>query len=300
LLSALLPLSAGALWGAIGLFVRRLNAFGIAEMDVVALRVLTAAILFVPMAWLHNRSSLRIHFRDVWCFAGLGIGSIVFFNYCYFTTMSRASLSVAATLLYSAPAMVLVLSALLFHEKLSVRKCMACLLAFLGCALASGWLGADRHLPLPTFLTGLGSGFGFALFSLFGRCALNRGYRSATLTAYTFVFASLGTLPFLHPEEVVRVFRLHPDALAWGIGLGVVSTLLPYWLYAAGLRRMDNGKASLLGAVEPVVATLIGLAVFHEPLTRHTLAGILLVLGSLLVLSLPCSRQPLPSASGAP
>ncbi len=288
----LFPLAAGALWGCIGLFVRHLQAAGIQNMDVVSIRVGTATLLFWPLVFLRHPAWMRIRLRDGWCFAGMGIGSIVFFNFCYFTTMQRASLSTAAILLYSAPAMVVLLSAVWFKEKLTARKTIACLMAFLGCVWATGGMTATGPFASPgTLLTGLGAGLGFAFYSLFGRCAVNRGYNSTTITAYAFLFALLGTLPFLHPAEIGQAIRLHPSVLLWSLGLGTVGTLLPYWLYAAGLRRMDNGTASILGSVEPVVAALMGMIVFHEPFTLANGAGILLVLGSVLLLGFSSSRN---------
>ena len=41
----------------------------------------------------------------------------------------------------------------------------------------------------------------------------------------------------------------------------VVSTVLPYLLYTAGLARIDSGKAAILASVEPVVAALVGVQV---------------------------------------
>ena len=61
---------------------------------------------------------------------------------------------------------------------------------------------------------------------------------------------------------------------------------LPYFLYTYGLTGLETGKASILASVEPVVATLIGILVFHETLTPVALAGILLVLAAVVLLNL--------------
>ena len=284
----LLPLGAGVSWGLIGPFVRHLGDAGLTGMAIIAVRSAVVALVLFPALALRRPADLRIRLRDLWIFLGTGIGSIVFFNWCYFTTIRTASLSVACTLMYGAPAFVLLMSALFFRERLTLRKAAVCLLAFLGCALVSGWLspgGTTARITPAALLTGLGSAFGYALYSIFGRCAAARGYRTATLTAWTFLFATLGTLPFLDLSALASIYRVTPSLWLWTLALGLLITLLPYLLYSAALRRMETGRASLLSSIEPVVATLVGLLFYGEPLPLPIALGILFVLFALSLLS---------------
>ena len=106
-------LTAGAMWGSMGLFVRVLGNIGCSSFEIVFLRsIVTAICLFLVLA-VRDRSLFYVRLRDLWCFLGTGLLSIVFFNLCYFTTIRLTSLAVAAVLLYTAPAIVIVLSA--FH-----------------------------------------------------------------------------------------------------------------------------------------------------------------------------------------
>lgn len=303
---ALLPLAAGTLWGMIGLFVRQLYSAGLDGMDVIAIRSAFAALIFWPALLLRGGKRWRIRGKDLWIFAGLGLASIVFFNWCYFTTMRRASLSVAATLLYAAPAMVLVMSALCFRERLTKRKIWVCALTFLGCALSSGWLGGSGagKVPLAALATGLGSAFGFALYSIFGRYATDRGYRSDAITAWTFLIAAAGALAFCRPQALVTAFSGNASLWGWSLALGVGVTWLPYLLYASALRRMGTGHSALWASIEPVVASLTGLLAFGEHLTWSIGAGILLILFALSLLvgsntdktpPRPNTKRPVPS-----
>ncbi len=87
-----------------------------------------------------DRKLFVIRLKDLWCFLGTGICSIVFFNFCYFKAITMTSLSVAAILLYTAPAIVMVLSYFLFKEKLTKRKLLALAMTFAGCVLVTGIL----------------------------------------------------------------------------------------------------------------------------------------------------------------
>lgn len=283
--------SGAALWGLIGVFVRNLPGFG--PMQIVACRAWITAFILALFLLATDRKLLKIRLRDCWCFVGTGIFSIVFFNYCYFTTIRLCSLSAAAILLYTAPSFVTLLSLLLFHEKLTRRKLSALVLAFAGCALVSGVGQSSLQISPIGILAGLGSGFGYALYSIFAKYALER-YHSITVTTYTFLFACIGVLPFAGLGEFPRLLADSPGSVWYLLALGLFSSAIPYLLYTRGLKQVPAGKASIMASIEPVVATLAGIFLFHEPATSAGLLGVAAVFASLIVLNLP-NRYKLPS-----
>ena len=276
---------AGIMWGTMGLWVRRFTEEGLGSMQILSLRVLVTVILMTVFLSIYNRKLLRIRFRDLWCFLGTGICSIVFFGYCYNRTIVLASLSVAAILLYTAPIFVMVMSRFLFGEPFSVRKITALFMAFAGCICVTGILGGDAAVSTAGILTGLGSGFGYALYSVFGRYALEREYHPFTVTYYTFLCA-LAAVLFLNDWKPVFHFVCSDfSGFAYSIAYGVVTTVLPYILYTFGLSYVESGKASIMATVEPVVATLLGVFVLGEKITVMGLTGVILVIGALVVLN---------------
>ena len=68
--------------------------------------------------------------------------------------------------------------------------------------------------------------------------------------------------------------------------LGIVTCYLPYLLYTFGLTGLETGKASILASFEPVVATLVGIFVFHEKLTPLSALGCVCVLSAVVLLNL--------------
>ena len=278
-------LLAGMIWGCMGLFTRNLNAVGLYAMEVVEIRVIGGALFSGLYLLLFHREQLKIRPRDLWCFVGTGICSLLGFSWCYFTGMTVASLSVMAVLLYTAPVFVMLMSLILFRERLTAVKLLALGLSFAGCCLASG-LGTASALSRKGLLLGLGAGFCFSLYSIFSRYAIRRGYASLTITFYTFVACALGSAPLcVWPR--VRQALAQPDTLAWSAGMALTTGFLAYILYTKGLEGMESSRASILASVEPVVATVIGAAVFHESLTWMNLLGVALVLAAIAVLSLP-------------
>ena len=125
-------------------------------------------------------------------------------------------------------------------------------------------------------LLGLGAGFFYALYSIFGRYALAH-YDSMTVTMWTFLFAGPASLVLLRPSELAAAFSA-PGTWLTAAGLVAVSTAAPYLLYTWGLARVESGRASILASVEPVVAALVGVVAFGEPLSW----GVVLGLGCIL------------------
>ncbi len=282
--SAAAILFAGSLWGTIGLFVRGLSGTGLSSLQLVFLRsMVTAALLFLYLLFF-QRSALKIRLRDLWIFLGAGILSILFFSVCYFSTIQMADLSVAAVLLYTAPVFVMLFSLFLFGEKLNARKILALLCCLAGCALVSGILGAGS-LTLPALITGLLSGLGYSLYSIFGKYAVQKGYSALTTTFYTFLFSAIASIPFAGLGEIPGKFAAQSGSVLLMLLMGVATSVLPYLLYTYGLSGTEPGKAAIFASVEPVVAMLLGLVFFGEGLTPASVLGVALVLAAVALLS---------------
>lgn len=275
----------GVLWGVTGIFVRYFNGIGLGSTDVVWIRVTMAALAMSLFLLIKDPSLLKFRLRDVWCFIGTGIFSLAFFNYFYFINITETSLSVACTLLYLSPVFVLLYSMLLFRERLTVRKAAACLLTVLGCALVTGILSDFDKITGRGLVFGVLSGAGYALYSIFSRCALKRGYHAFTITAYTFIFASLGMTPLVRFGNVASSFTAAEKAELIFFLLMLAGGALPYILYTDGLRIISASKASVLAALEPVTAMLVGAVFYRERLTLWGVLGTGIVLFAIFLLN---------------
>ena len=285
-LAPVFVLSAGILWGLMGIFVRKLGTYGFSSLQIACLRILFGAALFLMITGCYRRELLKIRFRDVGLFLGMGFLSLLLFTVCYFTTIHLASLSVAAILLYTSPIWVMLLSAVCFREKITGRKLMCAAMAFGGCVLVSG-IGSASSLSPMVIVTGLMSAVGYGLYSIFGTIAL-RKYQPLTVTTYAFLFGAAGAAILCKPTEIITVISSAPNPTGLVLLLiltAFVTAVLPYLLYTVGLSHMRASAAAIMASIEPVVATAAGALVFGEGLTIPAFAGIALVLGAIVVLN---------------
>ena len=283
--SILLVLAAGCMWGCMGLLVRPLNNVGLVTMDICFLRGFVTFVIMLAGLLVFDRTALKIRLKDIWCFVGTGALSVSFFNFCYFKTITLTSLSVAAVLLYTAQAFVMIMSFFLFKESMTNKKMLALLLAFVGCVLVSGVVAGGGDLSVKGILVGLGAGFGYALYSIFGRYALQRGYGPLTITFYTFLFATLSTIFLTDVSSIINIVETHPRIGIYGAFMILFVTLFPYLCYTKGLSGMENGTASVIASIEPVVATVLGILIYKEEMTFESAFGMILVLGSIVMLN---------------
>lgn len=269
--------SAGCLWGCMGILVKTMNEGGFTSIEVAAFRSFFTAVCMLAFLFLFHREKLHIAIRDVWCFIGTGLLSITFFNICYFYCMTITALSTAAILLYTAPAFVMVMSFFLFKEHFTGKKIVAVVLAFLGCVCVSGGL-AGLQISIMGLLSGLGAGIGYALYSIFGRYAIKKGYDSLAITTYTFVFSAIGLAPMINWGHAMSCLEASASELPFLFAICALVTIAPYILYTRGLEGLENGKASILASVEPVVASLVGFLLYREGMQPIQVLGMVLVL----------------------
>jgi drug/metabolite transporter (DMT)-like permease len=278
-------LSAGCLWGLMGIFTREMAAMGFDSPGALMVRCSVACAAFALTLLVRDRRLFRLRLRDLWLFAGAGICSLLFFTYSYFQCISMTSLSTAAILLYTAPSMVMLMSLVIFRERLTAPKIAALVMAFAGCALVSGLSGGGA-ITTRGVLYGLCAGFGYALYSIFARLLLNRGYDGRTINFYAMLFAFAGACVIWDWSAPAALMFSSASGLLWSLGSGIVSCYLPYLLYTYGMTKVETGKASVMASTEPVVATLMGALIYKEALPLISALGVALVIGAVVVLNL--------------
>ena len=300
--SAAMVIASAVLWGLYGTFVTILTSMGLDRNALVFLRMLGTSLPVGLLICATDRNAFRVRKEDIPLFICNGLFSLLFFTFCYTAAIKVTKIATAAALLYTAPAIVMVLSAILFHEKMNARKIFCCLLAVAGCAFASGLGGelfaggvlsgsagsaaSSGSLITPAgLLLGLGAGLGYALYSIFSRIILNRGYSVYTNVFYSFGVAMLGFLVLSVMDGSVGQVFDSPSRTALALLCGLLTGSMAYVLYTAGMKGMETSRAAQLTTIEPVTAALLGSLLFHQPLSVWEIVGIVMVVGSVVLMN---------------
>lgn len=286
----LIAILGAALWGVTGLFVQNLYQYGFSAWDVVAIRSLFSVFLLLVYVAVFKRDALRIRMKHLPLFIGSGVISIVFFNWCFFTVMEQANISLAVVLLYTGPLFVTIFSRLLFQELLTPRKTVAIIATLGGCGLVVGLFPSIQSVvAASTLLIGIGSGFFYALYSIFAKIS-SRYYRSITITTYSFLCSSLF---MISSSQIIGKSALFLDwtILLNSLGLALFPTVLAYLLYTKGLSHIESSRAAILSTIEPVIAIGIGFFFFQDHLSLWQWFGVCLVILSIILASESPDKQ---------
>lgn len=282
--STLSIVTGATLWGLIGIFVRRLSAAGLNSIETMMIRCVFAALVMLLYLGIFDRKSLRVRPRDLWMFFGTGIISFLTFGCCYFAAITLTSMSIAAMLLYTSPVFVTIMAAIFFGEKITKTKIAAICAALLGSTFIAGGFGSSAPNAKGIFF-GLMSGLCYALYSIFSRIALKR-YSEVTITAYTFVFAAIGSIFAADLAKVSQIITTDFSLIPFSILFALITAVFPYILYTGGLKYTSTTSAAVTACIEPVVASVSGLILFKEAMSTSAIVGSVLILGAVFIQSL--------------
>ncbi|GGJ50867.1 DMT family transporter [Deinococcus roseus] len=274
-------LTAAALWGLLGIFGKLAVQQGLAPLEVAFWRAVMAGSLY----FLHSRITrdlpLKAADAAVTVLFGL-LGGSVFYG-SYQLAVNTGGVSLASVLLYTAPAFVAVMARVFLKEAFGLRNLILVFLTIVGVALISLGGGSKVQVTAQSLGWGLLAGFTYALYYLYGKLYFHK-YNPISLYALALPVAAVGLYPFV---------EFHAKTpLAWGILLciGVFSTYFAYWAYGIALKRIPTVQASVIASLEPVIAAGLAALVFHEFLAPLALLGAALVLGAVVITTLPVKR----------
>lgn len=285
--AVLLVIASAMLWGTYGSFLTFISARGMSANVINLLRFASTSLPVLLYLALRSREELNVRKKDLPLFFANGLASILFFTSCYAAAIRETKIATAAALLYTAPAFVMLLSALLFGEKLTLRKGFCVLLSVLGCALVSGLGPGGAALTTRGLLLGLGAGLGYALYSIFSRLLQQRGYSTYTNVCYTFLIASAAYFAVSLAEGSAGEILALPGAALLSVFCGLFTGLLAYLLYTNGLKSLEPSRAAQLATVEPVFAALLGALLFSQRLSALELLGVALVVIAVVLMNAP-------------
>ena len=284
-LCALAVFVSAVLWGTYGSFVTVISAAGLGRNIMQVFRFGMTALTAGLYMLLKDRRLFRVRKEDVIFFLLNGFASILFFTSCYTAAIQETKIATAAALLYTAPAIVLVLSVILFGEKLSAKKVFCILLSILGCAFVSGLGNGNTGLTARGLLLGLGAGLGYALYSIFSRFILDRGYSVYTNIFYTFGIATVSYLVISIADGTVTQAAEYPAASFLAVLCGLFTGSAPYILYTSGLQGMESSRAAQIATIEPVTAAVLGMVLFRQTLSPTELLGVAMVVGAVVMMN---------------
>ena len=275
---------AGIMWGTSGIFVKLLSPYGLDTLQITSLRGLVSALAMCVFVLVADRSKFKITLPELALLLGSGV-SLYLTGACYFTSMQMTSISTAVVLMYTAPVLVMIYSVAFLGERLTKLKLVSVACMLVGCAFVAGVIGGLKF-DLVGIIFGAASGLAYAAYNVLTKIQMSRGVSPRTAVIYNFLFMSTIAVAVSRPWETAAVVASEPlEVIPLAIALGIVTFVLPYFLYTVAMRELPAGTTTALGIVEPMAATLFGFLLFDEKLDTFSGVGIALILFAVFLLS---------------
>jgi drug/metabolite transporter (DMT)-like permease len=233
--------------------------------------------------------------RNLGFLALYGLG-LAMFNALWTLSVALNGAAVATVLVYCSAAFTALLGWWILKERLDWGKILAILFCLSGCVLVAGVLSSNAWSSnLVGIATGIISGLGYAIYSLMGRAASQRGINPWTTLFYTFGFAALFLLALnLVPSaslpgkaaQMSDFFWLGREWTGWGILflLAALPTVAGFGLYNVSLGYLSASVANLILTTEPVFTAVSAYFLLGEVLTPIQVFGSLMILTGVVVL----------------
>lgn len=231
-----------------------------------------------------------------WRSAVLGLANIGLFFPLLFLGAYRLPGGLASTVQAMSPLVVMVIAWFVLRERAGSRRVVGGVVGAAGVALLvlGGGVEVDGVGLVGSIGSVVASGLGFVLIKRWVPPV-----DLLTLIGWQLVWGGLALVP------VALVVEGPPPALsltqvAGFVWLGAVGTVLAYACWFTALRHLPAGAVALVGLLNPVVGTALGVVVVHEVFGWTQALGSALVLGGVLVgQGLGGRARPLRTSSGA-
>jgi len=247
---------------------------------------ISLAVLFPVLMARRGAPALAVPRRDLIRLFVLGILGVAASNYFYYLAIQRTNVATAIIIQYTAPAWVLLYMVVRGAQRPSWRRRAAVALAVVGCALVVGLVGSGGLRMDPIGVTAaLLAAFSFAFYNVGGHSLLARYDRWKVL-----LWVLVGTASFwvvVNPPW--KILAAHYGRAQWGFMavFSLLSVLLPFSCYFAGLQHLEPTRAIVASCLEPVFSILIAALALGELLRPLQTVGIVLVLVAIVVIQMP-------------
>ncbi len=278
----LMVLAAALLWGTTGT-AQSLAPAQLSSYWVGSLRLLVAAVFFVPWLTLTDRPALSSRNLAALPWRGIGLAAVCMcgYNLAFFAGVRACGVAVGTAIaLGSGPIWAGLLQAVAVRRAPPVAWWLGTGLAVMGIATMMASSGPAAGLNALGVVMCLAAGLSYAVYALVNKHMVSAAPAGA-ITAAVFVTAAALALPIaLLLAGVPKITSQELAIVAW---LGVMSTAVAYLLFSHALRHISGATGVALALAESVTAFVLAIVVVGERPGWLAFGGLLAVLAGLVV-----------------
>ncbi len=263
--------------------------YGVDAVTLLMLRMLLALPFFLMLSWWASRGKAPLS-RTQWLqVVFLGFTGYYLASFLDFAGLQYISASLERLILYLNPTIVLLLGRLLWGKKITRRQTGAFALSYAGVLLVFG-----HEVKLDGLNVGLGTAlvFGSAVayavyLSYSGQLVQQLGsLRLAGLATSVACFFCIAQFALLRPLSLEHLLANVPAPVLWLSLLNATAcTVAPVLMVMMAIERLGSARTAQIGMIGPMATIFLGVLVLNEPMNAWIIAGTILVLGGVYLVS---------------
>ena len=237
-------------------------------------------LVFVQLKRKEARVKLRHHdlLRLMVTGAMIGINWILLFEAYNYTTVAVATLCY-----YMQPTIVVLLSPIIFKERLTGKKAICAMISIFGMVLVSGVIGNNNRQigNIRGILLGLGAAFFYAAVVILNKKTL--GIDSYQRTKVLLLSAGIVMLPYLFFTSGFNDKGISTSSIFLLLILGIVHTGIAYTMYFGSMDGLRMQTIAVFSYIDPVSALFFSALLLREPISKMNIVGAFMIIGSAMI-----------------
>jgi drug/metabolite transporter (DMT)-like permease len=274
-------LLASVSFGVMPILAKLAYAHGANSYSVLFLRFIFAAVMLLYYL-LTKKISLRLNKKQFLIIALLGVVGYSATSGFIFLAYSYISVGLATMIMYTYPAIVTLLSFIIYKEKLYTRKVISLLISLAGIytLIGVGEISLNFKGVAFAFL----SAIFYSMYVLGASHSEIKKVNSYVMTFYISLTSGVTMLIFGVSTNNIN-FNIDYYGLVCILLLAFISTVVALMAFIQGVKIIGPSKASILSTLEPIVSLILGLLILKESISIQVLFGSIMIIASILILT---------------
>jgi drug/metabolite transporter (DMT)-like permease len=273
------------------IIVKLAYRYGVAAVTLIMYRMLFALPIFAGMAWWSSRGKEALTGNDWLGILGLGFTGYYLASYLDFAGLAYISAALERLILYLNPTLVLILGWLLYKKKMSARQIGAMALSYAGILLVFGHEISIQSISTTNnsntawgALLVFGSAVSYAIYLSYSGEMVKRlgSLRLVGMATTVACLLCIAQFAVLRPLSAMAVA---PQVIWLSLLNATLCTALPVLAVMMAIERIGAPLTAQTGMIGPMSTILMGIFILGEPLNTWIIAGTVLVLAGVYLVS---------------
>lgn len=209
-------------------------------------------------------------------FSGMAMGASWMFLY---EAYQQIGVSLASLLYYCGPVIIMILSPIIFREKLTISKITGFLIVLVGIFLVNGNTAENHSNLFGLFCGGMSAVMYFFMVTFNKKSKKISGMENSVIQ----LVVSFLTVAIFVGIKQGFVIGVPLDAWLWILILGIVNTGIGCYLYFSPLSKLPVQTVAVCGYLEPLSAVVFATILLGEEMTLVQIIGAICIIGGAMV-----------------